>query len=132
LNVAAGATEPICNPDASTYYTWEGSATSAQYYINPSGTDVSKACQWGSSGGNIGNWAPVNMGVGKSTAGETFISLFQNSPTNPDGVLDFNIKITGGVSGDCEYKSGKYYNNGVESSTGCTVSVTGTALFVFS
>ncbi|KAF8866404.1 SUN-domain-containing protein, partial [Acephala macrosclerotiorum] len=120
LNVPAGATEPLCNPDASTYYMWEGSYTSAQYYINPLGTAVSDACQWGSAGSNMGNWAPVNMGLGKSIAGETFISLFQNSPTNPDGVLDFNIKITGGVSGDCEYTNGKYYNNGVESSTGCT------------
>ncbi|KUJ22466.1 SUN-domain-containing protein [Mollisia scopiformis] len=132
LNVAAGDTQPICNPDASTYYTWEGSATSAQYYINPSGNGISTACKWGTSGTDLGNWAPVNMGVGKSIAGETFISLFQNAPTNPSGTLDFNIKITGGVSGDCEYKNGKYYTNNVETGTGCTVSVTGEALFVFS
>lgn len=123
LNVASGATEEVCNPDASTYYTWEGSSTSAQYYINPSGLSTSNACQWGSSGSNSGNWAPVNMGVGKGTSGETFISLFQNSPTNPTGTLDFNIAITGGVSGSCEYKNGKYYSNNVESSTGCTVSL---------
>lgn len=134
LNVVAGATEPICNPDATTYYNWEGSSTSAQYYINPAGVSVHDACQWGSSGSNTGNWAPTNMGVGKNAAGETFISLFQNAPTNPDGTLNFNIEITGDVSGKCAYKDGKYYNNGVESSTGCTVAVSsgGTALFVFS
>lgn len=122
LNVAAGATDPLCNPDASTYYTWEGAATSAQYYINPAGTAVSDACVWGSSGSNTGNWAPVNVGVGKNADGETFISIFQNAPTNPTGKLNFNIDIEGDVSGSCSYKNGVYYNNGVESSTGCTVS----------
>lgn len=132
LNVAPGSTVEVTCPDASTYYTWEGSATSAQYYINPSGHGVEDACQWSSAGSNIGNWAPVNMGVGKGPTGETFISLFQNAPTNPDGVLDFNIKITGGVSGDCKYTGGKFYNNGAESPSGCTVSVSGVATFEFS
>jgi hypothetical protein len=133
LNTLPGQTYEVCNPDASTYYTWEGSATSAQYYINPAGTAVSDACIWGSAGSNAGNWAPVNMGVGKSTSGETFISLFPNTPTNPDGVLNFSIEITGDVSGSCSYEgsSGTYYNNGVASSTGCTVSVTGSATFKF-
>jgi len=132
LNVASGATVDVTCPDATTYYTWEGSATSAQYYINPSGYGVSDACVWGKSGTNLGNWAPVNMGVGKGTSGMTYISLFPNSPTNPDGVLDFSIKITGGISGSCSYSGGTYYSNGVASSTGCTVSVTGTAVFEFS
>lgn len=122
LDLTPGSTQPICNPDASTYYTWEGSSTSAQYYINPAGVSKEDACQWGTKGSNAGNWAPTNMGVGKNAAGETFISLFQNAPTNPDGKLNFNIDITGGVSGKCQYKNGKYYSNGVESATGCTVS----------
>jgi hypothetical protein len=122
LNVAAGATIDVTCPDASDYFYWEGSATSAQYYINPSGYSVSEACVWGSAGTDLGNWAPVNMGVGKGLSGVIYISLFPNSPTNPDGVLDFNIKITGGVSGSCSYSGGTYYSNGVESSTGCTVS----------
>jgi hypothetical protein len=68
------------------------------------------------------------MGVGQGSSGETFISLFPNAPTNPDGELDFDITITGGVSGDCEYKMNSagtgrtYWSNGVESPTGCTVS----------
>jgi hypothetical protein len=69
----------------------------------------------------MGNWAPVNVGVGKTAFG-TFLSIFPNAPTNPDGKLDFTITITGDVSGKCEYKGGQYYNNGVVSPTGCTVS----------
>lgn len=131
LNVAPGSTVEVTCPDSKDYYTWEGSATSAQYYINPSGYGVEEACKWGSAGSNIGNWAPVNMGVGKGPTGETFISLFQNAPTNPDGVLDFNIHVTGGVSGDCKYENGKFYNNGAESPSGCTVSIQDLARYYF-
>jgi hypothetical protein len=118
---------------ASEYYEWEGAATSAQYYINPAGVAVKDACQWGTAGSNMGNWAPVNMGVGKTAAG-TFISIFPNAPTNPDGKLDFTITITGDVSGKCEYKGGQYYNNGVVSPTGCTAGVNpgGSAVFELS
>ncbi|KAG4433337.1 hypothetical protein IFR05_011186 [Cadophora sp. M221] len=132
-NVAPGSTVEITCPDSKTSYVWQGMATTAQYYINPSGVSVEKGCQWGSPGSNIGNYAPVNVGVGRGATGEIFISIFPNKPTNPDGVLDFNIKITGGVSGKCSYEggTGKYYNNGVESPTGCTVAVTGTAVFEF-
>ncbi|PVH85864.1 glycoside hydrolase family 132 protein [Cadophora sp. DSE1049] len=132
-NVAAGATVDITCPDSKTSYVWQGMATTAQYYINPSGVSVEDGCQWGTPGSNMGNYAPVNVGVGRGSTGETFISIFPNKPTNPDGVLDFNIKITGGVSGKCSYEggTGKYYNNGVESPTGCTVAVSGTAVFEF-
>lgn len=132
LNVEAGATVEVTCPDASDYYIWEGAPTSAQYYVNPSGYGVEDACKWGEAGTNLGNWAPLNIGVGKGLSGGTFISLFPNAPTNPDGVLDFNIKITGDVSGSCSYSGGKYYSNGAESPTGCTVGVTGTATFEFS
>jgi len=128
LNVEPGDTLPVTCPDANNYYLWEGNFTSAQYYVNPSGTPVDQACQWGTPGGNTGNWAPVNIGVGQGSSGETFISIFPNAPTNPDGELDFDITITGGISGDCEYKMNSagtgrtYWSNGVESPTGCTVS----------
>jgi hypothetical protein len=137
---------------------WQGSFTSAQYYINPMGVDVSEACQWQTADapgnwhgapGNIGNWAPVNIGVGKGPAGTTYISLFQNAPTNLAGTLDFSITITGGISGSCSYSNGQYWSNGVASPSGCTVSfehtnllealansakvlVTGTATYVLS
>jgi hypothetical protein len=122
LDCTPGNEHPVTNPIASEYYEWEGGATSAQYYINPAGASVSDACRWGSEGSNMGNWAPVNMGVG-TTAFGTFLSIFPNAPTNPDGKLDFNIKITGDVTGKCEYKNGQYYNNGIVSPTGCTVSL---------
>ena len=121
LDVLPGETSPLTCPDANTYYQWEGAHTSAQYYINPSDVPCSKACTWGSAGTNIGNWAPMNAGVGKGTDGITYLSIFQNAPTNPDGKLNFNVKITG-ASGDCEYVGGQYLQNGQVSTTGCTVS----------
>jgi hypothetical protein len=132
MNAVAGQTEQLTCPDATDYYMWNNMFTSAQYYVNPKGVPTSIACQWQNSDtpgdwygspGNVGNWSPVILGVGKGPTGETFISIFQNAPTNPSGILDFNIKITGGVSGDCKYEKGKYYNNGVVSPTGCTVSL---------
>lgn len=123
MNTTPGGEYELCNPDQSTYYQWQGAATSAQYYINNAGVPVNEACEWGVAGSNKGNWAPVNAGVGRGKDGVTYISLFPNAPTNPDGKLNFNIKITGDVNGDCEYKNGNYYSNGNVASTGCTVGV---------
>jgi hypothetical protein len=123
LDVTPGGTFPLTNVNSANYYTWEGSSTSAQYYINPEGVPVAEACCWGSAGSNMGNWAPVNAGVGMGADGITFLSLFPNAPTNPDGTLDYNIRIVGDVSGDCEYKDGAYYQSSVKSATGCTVSL---------
>jgi hypothetical protein len=123
LNVAAGATEDLTCPDASNYYNWGGKSTSAQYYVNPAGTSQEDACQWGNGGSQIGNWAPLNIGVGKSTTGETFISMFWNKPTNPNPSLGFNVEIQGGISGTCKLEDGVFYSNGVASASGCTVSL---------
>lgn len=115
---------PMTCPDALKTYRHFGRSTTAQYYVNPAGTPVSTACQWG-DGGNTGNWAPVNLGVGRSSTGMTYISIFPNAPTNTDGKLDFKITIAGdGISGDCSYESGKFWMNGVETPVGCTVSLT--------
>ena len=122
LNSQPGSTLPVTCPDASNYYTWGGAATSAQYYINPSGVSVEEACTWGSAGSNKGNWAPVNMGVGKKD-GATWISLFQNAPTNPNGKLDFTVKITGDhLSGSCSYSNGQFTSSTGTNTQGCTVS----------
>jgi len=73
------------------------------------------------------------MGVGRGTDGVTYISLFPNAPTNPDGVLDFSIDIVGDLSGKCSYSNGKYYTQNGESSSGCTVGVgAGGATYVLS
>ncbi|THV44105.1 hypothetical protein BGAL_0732g00020 [Botrytis galanthina] len=134
LATSPGQTYDLTCPDASNYYSWEGLPTSAQYYINPQGASTSEACVWGTSGGNLGNWAPVNAGVGRDASGTTWLSIIPNTPTNTYGTLNFTITIEGDVSGKCSYSSGTYYNNGVESSTGCTVSILsgGTATYVFS
>jgi len=130
MATAGGSNVPLTNPDSATYYkTWQGEYTTAQYYINPQGAKVEDACVWGSSGTDLGNWAPVNLGVGKAIGGLTYLSLFQNSPTNDQGVLDYTIEITGdSISGVCKYVGGKYYSNGNQvASTGCTVATAGTA-----
>ncbi|KAG9248827.1 hypothetical protein BJ878DRAFT_411733 [Calycina marina] len=123
LVTSPGETYELTCPDASTYYQWEGAATSAQYYLNPSGAGADEACWWNTEGSNLGNYSPVNAGVGKGLDGNIYLSLFPNYPSNTDGKLDYNVKITGGVI-DCVYEDGVYYANGVESSTGCTTGVT--------
>ena len=124
LTVGAGSTQPVCMPDADNYYNWQGSHTSAQYYVNPAGVGVEDACQWGSSGNPWGNWAPLNLGVGYSN-GAAWLSIFQNAPTTSAN-LDFKVEIQGdGMSGTCRYANGQYCGGAnyddCSSTTGCTV-----------
>ncbi|CAB4251940.1 similar to Saccharomyces cerevisiae YJL116C NCA3 Protein that functions with Nca2p to regulate mitochondrial expression of subunits 6 (Atp6p) and 8 (Atp8p) of the Fo-F1 ATP synthase [Maudiozyma barnettii] len=113
-----------------TYYQWEGKQTSAQYYVNNAGVSVEDGCIWGSSGSDVGNWAPLVLGAG-SADGITYLSLIPN-PNNEDATsANFNVKIvaTDGstVSGDCSFENGEFSTDG-----GCTVSVTsGSAEFQF-
>ncbi|KAK8215367.1 Sperm-associated antigen 4 protein [Zalaria obscura] len=135
LAAKPGSTQNLTCPDADNYYNWKGSATSAQYYVNPSGVGVEDACQWGSSSNPWGNFAPLNLGVGYS-AGAAWLSIFQNSPTT-NTKLDFAVEIQGdNLSGSCKYSNGQYCSgddySDCSSTTGCTVSLTsGTATFVF-
>ncbi|OBT47618.1 hypothetical protein VE00_02931 [Pseudogymnoascus sp. WSF 3629] len=129
LDTQPGQEYELTCPDANKYYKWGNAATSAQYYINPAGSPLKDACRWNEAGSNMGNWAPVNLGVGKGPTGQTYISIFQNKPTNPDGKLNFNLEIVGDVSGKCAYIDGEFYNNGVVDPSGCTVLVTGTATY---
>jgi hypothetical protein len=104
---------------------WEGSHTSAQYYVNPAGVSVEDGCQWGSNANPWGNYAPLNLGVGYSN-GAAWLSIFQNAPTT-DVKLDFDVEIQGdGISGTCRYSNGQYCGGAnyddCSSSTGCTVS----------
>lgn len=122
LDTQPGQEYELTCPDANKYYTWGDAATSAQYYINPAGSPVEDACRWNEAGSNMGNWAPVNLGVGKGPTGQTYISIFANKPTNPNGKLNFNLEIIGDVSGKCAYIDGEFYNNGVADPSGCTVS----------
>jgi hypothetical protein len=105
-----------------------GKPTSAQYYINPKGTPEKDACQWGDGSRPIGNWAPVNLGVGYDAQSQkAYISLFQNAPTNEDGKLDFTVELLADdMEGSCMYSKGRFHSgdNYSESSEtkGCTAS----------
>lgn len=46
-------------PISDTYYTWQGTKTSAQYYVNKAGVSLAEGCTWSSAGSDKGNWAPV-------------------------------------------------------------------------
>ncbi|KAK4189728.1 putative septation protein SUN4 precursor [Podospora australis] len=124
-----GNTYPLTNPDSSKYYVWQGKPTTAQYYVNNAGVEVEEACTWKSQKfpDSAGNWSPTNIGVGKSVHGETFISIFPNLPTS-HAILNFDIEITGDISGKCSLKSGVYSGH-----NGCTVGLKagGTATIVF-
>ncbi|KAH8885155.1 SUN-domain-containing protein, partial [Thozetella sp. PMI_491] len=117
IDTKPGNSYPLTNPDSNTYYVWEGKVTTAQYYVNPLNVAVADACCWTSptNPDSAGNWAPLNIGLGRAADGNTYISLFANLPTS-SAKLDFNIEILGG-NAPCWYKDGAYYNGG----TGCTV-----------
>lgn len=117
LETNPGGQYPLTNPVSSSYYKWKGQSTTAQYYVNNMGIPVDDACTWNSKScpDCAGNWAPVNVGVGKSDDGITYISIFPNAPTT-DAILNFDMEIQGDISGECWLKNGKY-----SGSNGCTV-----------
>jgi hypothetical protein len=123
LGLGHGETQPLTCPNGATYFKWEGKTTSAQYYVNNAGVSSEKGCQWGDGSSPIGNWAPMNLGVGYSN-GATWLSMFKNEPTT-DADLDFAITLTGDVSIKCSYDGkGNFYKDGVKitDGNGCTVS----------
>ena len=128
LGVEHGSSQPLTCPNGATYFHWEGKSTSAQYYVNNKGVSTQKGCQWGDGSEPIGNWAPMNLGVGYSS-GATWLSMFKNEPTT-DADLDFPIFLTGDVSQECSYDGkGNFYNGDyrkggekISSGNGCTVS----------
>lgn len=130
LNAVNGEIIPLTCPDGETYFKWQGKTTSAQYYVNPKGYSTEDACQWGTSGIPIGNWAPLNLGVGQNNG--KWLSLFQNSPTTTTK-LDFNVKIEGdNLSGSCKYENGVFIDEAGSNESGCTVEVlSGSATYVF-
>ncbi|RJE17537.1 SUN domain protein Uth1 [Aspergillus sclerotialis] len=118
IPLKAGADiQPLTCPDEK-YYQWQGKTTSAQYYVNPKGYSTEKACQWGDGSEPIGNWAPINLGVGQNNG--KWLSIFQNSPTTNEK-LDYNVKIKGdNLSGSCRYENGKFYSETSSNGSGCT------------
>jgi SUN family beta-glucosidase len=119
VELQSGETEQLTVPDAAQYYTWQGQSTSAQYYLNPIGTPASQGCQWGSPGGNIGNYAPINFGVG-AKGGITWLSIFQNAPTT-NAQYQGTVELKGNLSGSCKYQNGQYCGATGCNSQGCTV-----------
>ena len=121
LDSSAGSEQPLTCPDASSYYQWQGKDTTAQYYVNPAGVSLENGCQWGTDANPWGNYAPLNLGVGK-VDGKTWLSIMQNAPTTYEK-LDFNIKIEGsGLSGACKYENGMFHDLNGSNDKGCTVS----------
>ncbi|KAK7416107.1 Sperm-associated antigen 4 protein [Neonectria punicea] len=117
----AGSSISVCNPIQDSYYIWDGSGTSAQYYVNKKGYSNEEACVWTSStdSDGAGNWAPIVLGVGQGADGNTYISIFQNLPTST-AKLDFNIEIKGGNT-KCSYIDGSW-TGGL---AGCTTTISG-------
>ena len=121
VELQSGETQPLTCPDCSTYYKWQGSSTSAQYYLNPPGTAASTGCQWGSPGGETGNYAPINFGVG-ACSGTTWLSIIPNKPTT-DATYPGTVEIQGNLSGSCKYENGQFCSASGCGSSGCTVSI---------
>ncbi|KAB8338948.1 hypothetical protein FH972_021888 [Carpinus fangiana] len=142
LSIQPGTTSNLTCPDGANYYQWEGKMTSAQYYVNNKGVSIQDACQWAEPDSNMGNFAPLNLGVGYS-AGSAWLSIFQNAPTT-DAKLDYKVEIVGNnggydnLAGRCKYSNGKYcsgdaYETCSSTGAGCTVAVrSGSATFVLS
>lgn len=115
-----GQTLELTNPIQNKYYMWQNNPTSAQYYLNLKGYGPEKSCLWTSPANPtaLGNWSPVNIGVGEAADGTTYLSIFPNKPTS-DAQLDFNVKITGDVSTECSLINGVYSGG----PNGCTTGV---------
>lgn len=122
--VQPGETLNLYNPLQSESYEWQGSTTSAQYYVNLKGLDASTACTWTSPSPyakSAGNWAGINLGMSVDTSGTTYLSVFHNTPTS-DASLDFNIDVSGDgcIGCPCGYDADSNETTG--STNGCTVS----------
>lgn len=115
---------PVANVIQSKYYVWQGKSTSFQYYINPQGVAVEDACTWNSptNPDSAGNWAPMNMGVGQTDDGQTYLSIFDNKPTST-AKLNFNVDLIVDGKTACTYKDGTYTMDGKKIQDGCTVSI---------
>ncbi|KAI1369305.1 beta-glucosidase-domain-containing protein [Xylaria arbuscula] len=131
IDATAGSTSDLANVDSSTYYKWQNKPTTLQYYINKKGVSAEKGCVWlcEEDSEGCGNWAPANIGVGKSSDGTTYLSLFPNSPTS-DAKLDFKVKFSGDVTEECTYTPSEGFS---QSDTGCTAGIRdgGSAVITF-
>lgn len=116
-----GQTQELTVPDAGSYYQWQGKSTSAQYYLNPIGYGPEDACKWGDPSKPLGNYAPINFGVGYKD-GKTWLSIFQNAPTT-NAKYEGRVVLTGDLSDKCYYENGQYCGATGCNGNGCTVSL---------
>ncbi|KAI1468882.1 SUN-domain-containing protein [Daldinia caldariorum] len=131
VDAQPGAVRQLANVDSADYYHWDNKPTTLQYYVNQPGVSVEDGCVWDCSEDHdeCGNWAPTILGVGKSSDGNTYISLFPNTPTS-SAKPKMNINITGDVSIPCYFKDGAY----AVGDSGCTTTIPsgGKAVVTFS
>ncbi|KAI1354073.1 beta-glucosidase-domain-containing protein [Xylaria sp. FL0043] len=132
IDATAGSSSDLANIASDSYYVWEGKATTLQYYVNKKGVSAEQGCRWvcDEDPKGCGNWAPINIGVGQSSDGTTYLSIFPNSAVST-AVLDFNIDISGDNSIECYYHVGEGFSGG---SNGCTTGIPsgGSAVIKFS
>ncbi|ROV99979.1 hypothetical protein VMCG_06155 [Cytospora schulzeri] len=122
--VEGGASAELYNPFQNLSYNWEGSSTSAQYYVNLKGLGEDVACVWDSPdpyAESAGNWAGINLGTSVDDDGITYLSIFHNTPTS-DAALDYNIELSGDISSECKY-TGSSNSFSPSNGNGCTVSM---------
>ncbi|KAI0404302.1 beta-glucosidase-domain-containing protein [Xylaria palmicola] len=132
LDATPGGTFELANVASNNYYVWQGKATTLQYYVNKKGVNAEEGCRWvcDSDPEGCGNWAPINIGVGQSSDGITYLSIFPNSAVS-QAKLDFNIDISGDNSIPCYYHVGEGFSGG---NNGCTTGIPdgGSATITFS
>lgn len=121
LDVTPGGSFELANVASNNYYVWQGKSTTLQYYVNKKGVSAEQGCRWvcDEDPQGCGNWAPINIGVGESSDGITYLSIFPNSAVSK-AVLDFNIDISGDNSIPCYYHAGKGFAG---SDQGCTTGI---------
>ncbi|KAI1101121.1 SUN-domain-containing protein [Jackrogersella minutella] len=115
-----GTTRNLANINSADYYHWTGLSTTLQYYINQPGVSYEDGCVWDCilNHDECGNWAPTILGVGQAADGNTYISLFPNTPTS-SAKPQMNINITGDVSIPCYFQDGQY----AVGNSGCTTTI---------
>ncbi|KAI9673350.1 MAG: hypothetical protein M1829_004117 [Trizodia sp. TS-e1964] len=132
INTLPGEKKPITCPDANNYYQWTGKPTSAQYYVNQPGVSQEDACWWSTPGGDQGNYAPLNLGVGTKD-GLTWLSIIPNAPTTT-ALFKGTVELVGDFgTSTCKYSNGQYYQDGNVHAGGCTVQLrSGQATYLIS
>ena len=75
----------------------------------------------------MGNWAPSYFGVGQDVYGKTFLSISTTAQNDPSKYrpLNYTVKISGDISGNCGHINGQYCTGedfSICDQYGCTVS----------